>query len=167
MCKLEVPIKKYKFKLMKKLLLLLVFLFSTISFVHAQNDKHENLKAMKTAFITQELDLTPKEAEKFWPIYNTYDKKIYELKVLKNRETRNKIKQKGGYEALNEKEANEILSAMLKNDEEEWMAKKELIQQLKNNIPSKKILKLQRVEYEFNRKLLKEYHDKDTRGKAN
>jgi hypothetical protein len=30
------------------------------------------LEAMKIAFITKRLDLTPEEAEKFWPIYNRY-----------------------------------------------------------------------------------------------
>src|SRR4051812_33458778 len=30
------------------------------------------LDAMKIAFITKRLDLTPEEAEKFWPIYNRY-----------------------------------------------------------------------------------------------
>jgi len=31
-----------------------------------------SLDAMKIAFITKRLDLTPEEAEKFWPIYNRY-----------------------------------------------------------------------------------------------
>jgi hypothetical protein len=30
------------------------------------------LEAMKTGFITRRLELTPEEAQKFWPIYNGY-----------------------------------------------------------------------------------------------
>ncbi len=30
------------------------------------------LTAYKIAFFTQRLDLTPAEAEKFWPVYNDY-----------------------------------------------------------------------------------------------
>lgn len=38
-----------------------------------QAQKHpsrEEIHAQKIAFFTQELDLTPQEAEKFWPVYN-------------------------------------------------------------------------------------------------
>lgn len=31
---------------------------------------------MKTTFITTRLQLTPEEAEKFWPIYNLYDAEV-------------------------------------------------------------------------------------------
>ena len=34
------------------------------------------LEAMKTTFITTRLQLTPQEAEKFWPIYNMYDSEV-------------------------------------------------------------------------------------------
>jgi len=34
------------------------------------------LEAMKTTFITTRLQLTPQEAEKFWPIYNLYAQEV-------------------------------------------------------------------------------------------
>lgn len=151
---------------MKRIIILLL-LFIGINWAHAQNnDKHENLKALKTAFITQELDLSPKEAEKFWPIYNVYDEKIYNLKVVRHNEGKNKIKKKGGYDALNEKEAEDFLAALIRYEEEELMAKKELFKQLKKVISSKKILQLQRAESDFNRKLLREYHNKGKQGQG-
>lgn len=151
---------------MKKIFLLVLFFGSTVHFMVAQNDKHENLKALKTAFITQELNLTAKEAEKFWPIYNVYDEKIHEIKVIKYREGKNKINQKGGFEALSEKEADEFLTALIKNKEDELKAKKELFKQLKNVLSSKKIVQLEKAEHDFNRKLLREYN-KGYRGKNN
>jgi hypothetical protein len=39
----------------------------------------ERLEATKIAFISQKMDLSPKEAEKFWPIYNQYEKENREL----------------------------------------------------------------------------------------
>jgi hypothetical protein len=150
---------------MKKIFLLVLFFGSTVHFTVAQNDKHENLKALKTAFITQELDLSPKEAEKFWPIYNGYDEKIHEIKVIKYREGKNKINQRGGFDALTEKEADEFLTALIKNEEDELKAKKELFKQLKNVLSSKKIVQLEKAEHDFNRKLLREYHNKSGQGK--
>ncbi len=145
---------------MKKIALFILFFASTVHFMAAQNDKHENLKALKTAFITQELNLSPAEAEKFWPIYNAYDEKIHDIKVTKYREGKNKIKQKGGFEALTEKEADEYLTSLIKNEEDELKAKKELFKQLKNVLSSKKIVQLQKAEHDFNRKLLREYNNK-------
>jgi predicted transcriptional regulator len=145
---------------MKRLLIVLLFFISTSACLQAQSDKHEDLKALKTAFITQELDLSPKEAEKFWPIYNVYDEKIYNLKVVSHNEGKNKIKKKGGFDAISEKEADDFLTSLIAYEEEELIAKKELIKQLKKVISSKKILQLQRAERDFNRKLLREYHNK-------
>lgn len=34
--------------------------------------KEEMLKSLQVAFITKQLDLSPAEAEKFWPVYNKY-----------------------------------------------------------------------------------------------
>jgi predicted O-linked N-acetylglucosamine transferase (SPINDLY family) len=41
--------------------------------------QREKIESQRIAFITQELDLTPAEAQAFWPVYNEYDKKRHEL----------------------------------------------------------------------------------------
>ena len=46
--------------------------FSILSFSQGNRDK---IKTLKIAFITEKLDLSEQEAQKFWPIYNKYDKK--------------------------------------------------------------------------------------------
>lgn len=47
---------------------------------HQQEKKkypsREELQSQKIAFFTQELDLTPEEAQKFWPVYNEAGKKL-------------------------------------------------------------------------------------------
>ena len=37
--------------------------------------KKEKMEAMRVGFITQKLDLTSEEAQKFWPVYNEFQKK--------------------------------------------------------------------------------------------
>ena len=39
-----------------------------------KNDWREKIKAEKVAFLTTRMDLTPQEAEKFWPVYNQLEK---------------------------------------------------------------------------------------------
>lgn len=66
---------------MKKYLLILLILFGTFSFASAQNAQQgEKIQALKIAFITQKLQLTSAEAEKFWPVYNNYETEIKQLR---------------------------------------------------------------------------------------
>jgi hypothetical protein len=64
---------------MKKLYFLTAFLSLTF-FAIAQNEnaaqKKQDVEALKVAFISRELELTPDEAQKFWPIYNEYSKEL-------------------------------------------------------------------------------------------
>jgi len=66
---------------MKKFYLLLV-LVSITAYVKAQEDvianekKQQGIDALKVAFISKELELTPDEAQKFWPVYNQYAKEL-------------------------------------------------------------------------------------------
>ena len=67
---------------MKKLLLILSVFFCLQTAI-AQEDvtqapekKQQNIEALKVAFISKELELTPEEAQKFWPVYNQYSKEM-------------------------------------------------------------------------------------------
>jgi hypothetical protein len=44
------------------------------------NDQKERVEALKRAFITERLNLTVAEAEKFWPVFNEFDGKKKEVK---------------------------------------------------------------------------------------
>ena len=70
---------------MKKYLLILLILFGTFSFASAQDGQHgEKIQALKIAFITQKLQLTSAEAEKFWPVYNNYENEIKQVRSRGN-----------------------------------------------------------------------------------
>ena len=65
---------------MKKLYILLI-LVNVAGFVSAQEvvpseKKQQDIEALKVAFISKELELTPDEAQKFWPVYNQYSKEL-------------------------------------------------------------------------------------------
>lgn len=69
---------------MKRYLLIIIATFGFISFVQAQKGNgREKIRALKVAFITQKLNLTPSEAEKFWPVYNQYENEIIQLRANK------------------------------------------------------------------------------------
>jgi hypothetical protein len=65
---------------MKKIYLILAFV-SIAFFANAQQEespekKQQDIEALKVAFISRELELTPDEAQKFWPLYNEYTKEL-------------------------------------------------------------------------------------------
>lgn len=144
---------------MKKIIWLALLFILGLNYLTAQNDqnKHENFKAYKIAYLTQELDLTPKEAEIFWPLYNAYGKKVYELKVAGIRNQKRQINEKGGIDSLDEKDANKYIANLIENEEEFVKLKKEFYNELKNVLTANKILKLYNAENEFNRRLLSEF----------
>jgi len=68
---------------MKKNLLLLTFSF-LITILHAQDKQPRpgsKIEAMKIAYITNKINLSTEEAQKFWPIYNKYAAEIREVYI--------------------------------------------------------------------------------------
>lgn len=61
---------------MKKSILFLLFAFLFTSAFAQMPGKsrspRENIEVLKVAYFTKHLSLTTEEAEKFWPLYNTY-----------------------------------------------------------------------------------------------
>ena len=65
----------YKREPMKKgVIALLILLMFPLIRISAQNQNLERLNAYKIGFFTKRLNLTSQEAEKFWPVYNEYQK---------------------------------------------------------------------------------------------
>src|SRR5215831_10231735 len=56
-----------------------------------QREPGAGLQALKIAFITKRLNLSPEEAEKFWPIYNRYSAEVRQA-YLVYRDDKNELK---------------------------------------------------------------------------
>ena len=134
---------------MKKLIPILVLLISFSGF--SQGGKiQERIKAQKIAFITEKLSLTTEEAQQFWPIYNTYENKVEDIrsKDLKP------LKQEMRRGDISDKRADEILEKLMDAETKMHEAKLQLVQDLKKVISSKKIILLKAAEDQFNKVLL-------------
>ena len=149
-------------KLIKLLTSLLLFIsFNFYAQGEKMKEKREQIKTMKIAFLTSELDLSVTEAEKFWPVYNAFEEKEFELKHLKMRSFIKRLRD--GKEKLNEKEAGVLLSQIENNEEEVFLLRKKFIGNLKGILPASKIIRLKKSEEDFNRKLLAQYRNKGQR----
>ena len=83
------------------------------SLLHAEAalKEFERIQAEKIAFITQELDLSPEEAQAFWPVYNQCWKEAREANK-KMRDAFGELRGKKG-EELSEKEIEAKLDAYI------------------------------------------------------
>ena len=72
----------YKSEAMKRsvifLTIMLMFPFIRIG---AQNPNLEKLNSFKIGFFTKKLNLTSEEAEKFWPVYNEYQRQKNKIQI--------------------------------------------------------------------------------------
>ena len=121
--------------------------------------KKEQIKALKVAFITDELSLTPDEATKFWPLFNAFEDKQQEIKKQKLKGYLDRMDD-DSFDKLSEKEAATMLAQMESTEDELYQLKKKFVTSLKGVISPVKILKLKKAEENFNRKLLQQYRDR-------
>lgn len=136
--------------IMNKILFITFFFLMTTQVSYGQKNKRDKIKTLKIAYLTEKLELTPNEAENFWPIYNTYFKKNRQI-----RRSRNKILFQNTKTELNENLANENLQQLIAIEKRQYENKIQLITDLKNVLSSKKIIGLFVAEKDFNKKLLK------------
>lgn len=133
--------------------------------VKMKKQSREKIHALKIAYLTDKLDLTEQEAEKFWPVYNKFDKKLHSLRTQERYKLKKRMKDAGGLEALTEKEAEIITESMIAIEKEMYETKKAFFLSLKKIISSKKIIQLQIAEREFNRNMLRKLRKYKTRKK--
>ncbi|MBS1582601.1 MAG: hypothetical protein JST66_10415 [Bacteroidetes bacterium] len=139
-------------------LLLLLSLGSAL-FARPQDDeapalseeRMQEIKTQKIAFITQRLALTPEEARTFWPVYDRYDQEIEA--VRKEMRARNKEAREGT--TLTEAEAARILDEGLAARQRELDIRKRYSGEFRKTIGAVKTLRLARSERDFNRELFK------------
>ena len=72
---------------MKKYILILTLLLGSFSVALAQDNptgdditRQERVKALYVAYVTQQLALTPEEAQKFWPVHTQFETELKGVK---------------------------------------------------------------------------------------
>lgn len=126
-----------------------------IGFSTYAQESREKLKAMKVAYFTEKLSLTPEEAEGFWPLYNSWETKNYELRKDERKITRN-IKE--NFHTLADSELEALINRQIDIKQKQLDLIREYNDKYKTVIPMKKIALLYAVERQWKRELLKKLH---------
>jgi len=153
--KLYMIIKKLNMK--KILFLLTIILLSTNSVLAQRNMNRQKIMALKTSYITNSLNLTPNEAEKFWPVFNLYSKNIQTLKMSLEGGIHKKVQASGGIDSISETEAKLLLDEIISLEQQITNNEVKMINELSKIISFKQIIKLKKTQREFNKRILQEY----------
>lgn len=140
---------------MKNLIFTLILLTSFSIF--SQESKADKVEAMKVGFITNKLELTAKEAQTFWPIYNEYSSKMDKLRKSKKSDF-NELKNK--VENLSDKELETFINEVFNSKQKELDLQKEYYEKYAKVLPIKKVALLYQAENQFKRELLRKIKEK-------
>lgn len=117
----------------------------------AQNPGLERIRAAQIAYLSKELDLSPEEAQKFWPVYNQYSKEVETL-IAERKRTMKDLRQ-------NPDPADPTAQATqdLKYQQRMLDIKTRYKDQFVKVLPAQKVNTLYRAERDFRQALLREY----------
>ena len=136
-------------------LITLLLLASCIT-LNAQENREkrdERIRTFKVGFLTERLELSPEEAQSFWPIYNAFDK---DMERLRKSEFEAIHSTRTDFESITEPQAAQILSTVLDVEQKRAQYKTQLAEKLQKVLPTKKVLALFKAEEDFKRRLLKQ-----------
>ena len=153
---------------MKKLILIFVIISGSICCTYAQNESHEDRRqkyqAEKVAFLTDKLELTPSEAQKFWPLYNEMEDKKWEIQRMRH-ELESKVRDEG--ESLSDREVVKLTRDFTENLQKESRLYAEYNEKFLNVLPPKKVLSLYNAENEFRMHMIKKFRDRRRNDESN
>lgn len=118
--------------------------------------KQDKIKSLEIAYISRELDLTPEEAQKFWPLYNKYTHEVNQLIAERKRKTQ-ELK---GKPRTDDKVAAAALDKELGYERKMLDIKTRYKQEFLKAIPARKVGILYRSEREFRNMMIRQMKER-------
>lgn len=145
-----------------KTLLLTIITSATLFVAHAQSpEAMKKLEAARIALITERLELTPDQAEKFWPIYHEFSKQQREI-----RDEFRQMRKVHNPSTSSEKENREILDKGLEMKQRQLNLERDFTKNVEGVISTQQIIRLRKAEDDFREMLMKRVrHQQEQRGR--
>ena len=141
---------------MKKFLLIAVLLGTICPLVFAQPDpdqmsRNPRIAQYRIAIFTEVLQLTPEEAQTFWPVYNSY--------LAQKENIRKSGKPAKPLDNMSDAEIEDQIKRHFEAQTRMLELDKQLVEDLRKVLPVRKIAKLNNAEKEFRASLLKKLQE--------
>ena len=118
----------------------------------------DKVQAAKVAYITQWLNLTPQESERFWPLHNEYETEMDKV--------RRKYKPAKSPKDMSDAEAERLIVSRFDMEQELLELKRAYFQKFKTAISPRKIVEFHQAEKEFRKDLLRKIRENNPRNQG-
>lgn len=137
-----------------KALITLLLLFGFVSTYGQKGDYrgYQKIKEERKEFISEGLELTEEQEEKFWPVYNVYLEEVHTL-MKANRKGRRKRKE------MTEEEARQELDLMKALKRQELELQLTFYEDMEEVLTAKQILFLDYRERKFHEKVIEKFRN--------
>ncbi|MDX1665628.1 MAG: hypothetical protein R3350_00275 [Saprospiraceae bacterium] len=138
---------------MRKFIIIALLISIGSSLIYGQGgpprgiEENERIKSMKIAFLTNKLQLSPEEAQMFWPLYNQYEEE--------ERRIREEHRPEKDILMLSDEEARKFMLERFEMEEKLLATKREYFLRFLDILPIRKVAMLDRAERQFNLELVK------------
>lgn len=122
-------------------------------FAQDRQDRKDRIETMHIAYISQRLNLTSDEAEKFWPIYNQYKTDRDQLRKLRQDDLQ-AVKKADGIDNMNDADVQKLIANETDFETRELDMRKQYVLKFQQAVPIRKVAKFFIAEDEFKRYLL-------------
>ena len=116
----------------------------------------KQVEADRVGVYTRILNLTPAEAQKFWPVFNAYQDELEKNRAIIRQKREDVIK---NYDKMTDAAFEGTIDEFTTLAQNELDIRKKYIVEFKKVLPVRKVILLQKAEMEFKRELLHSFRD--------
>ena len=154
-----------KRKTMKKgLIILIIALAIPVLRLSAQNQNFEKFSTYKVGFFTKKINLTSEEAERFWPVYNDYQKQKSQIQREKIMIIRDFNQNES---TLSDNQLAEMGDKLIKYIADESSLAVSFHKKVKEILPPEKVIRYYQAENQYKIQLLKELQENRQQRRGN
>lgn len=135
------------------LFVLLVLAGNEVANGQVSKETGDRIKTKRIAFFTDKLQLTPNEAQKFWPVFNEYDQKKNLISSEKRKLTETF---QSNSAKMSEAEVDNTINTFIQFSKQETQLFENYNKKFRAILPAQKVMKLYLAETEFKIVLLRE-----------
>ena len=139
---------------MRKLILITIIINASLGVVTAQvdpNQREERLATYRAEVFTRVLRLNAEEAQRFWPVYNSY--------LDRREQLQRDFRAKKQEDQMSDTEVEEQIKVYFEKKQRDLDLEKELYQNLRPSLPLRKIAKIPMAEREFRESLVRKLQE--------
>jgi len=135
----------------------LIILIGASFLVSAQRHERDfsKIESYKIQYLTEKLDLSPETAQKFWPVYNQYQKETRAL-LRGHHDFPPEEREKIGFEKMNDAELEKMVLGRLNDQKKLSELKIQYFDKFKECLGTRGAANYYRAELDFHRRLMRE-----------